>query len=765
MQIAVYGKGGIGKSTVSANLSAALASLGEKVLQIGCDPKHDSTRLLHHGQKVRTVLDYILNTPPDEQRASDILMEGYLGIGCIEAGGPRPGKGCAGRGILTSFDFLNEHSVLKPYSTVVYDVLGDVVCGGFAVPVRPQYAQAIFLVTSGEAMAIYAANNILCGIRNLDPEGKRIAGIIYNSRGAGDEKEKVYDFAKAVGLPVCASIPRSENFLKAERKAQTLIEMDTGSREAEIFLGLAKDIREGLKLYAASPLSEEQMELFMQGKSTEEVLADTKAKSKEDAEFASFGDCESCSNGSAAGHGMPEKGSSLPGTKDEEKEEKNEIRPIQKKRALSDPFSRMPLFGCAYRGAVDLAVQVKDAAVLGHAPKSCTSYAANGITSYGRNGLFARGIIYPAFIPQHFDNTDITMEDAIFGGVEHAREKALALAKKGIKDIIAVTACIPGLSGDDLEPLKKELKSMGVDMYIVKTDGVSEGSYNEGMALCYKTLAKEAVKPVNTLDKDSINLVYELSWSLKTQDDHLILEEILRELGIRVNCRFLYDTTMEDINGFLKAPYSLMAREDKLGLEIKEIFEKQYGCRFLEGTLPKGFGESKSFVLELGKLYGKEEEAKKLIEKYTALYEEGLRDLKKMFEGKRVMIFLGGPCEWLEELADDLSLDVIASFRPQKDSRKEPGWNHRYSANWKDDVKTFLDDIKRLDPDMVLSSEPAVLSDMDSAGKKGGIFIGRDIGAGFLSALDEANKWQGLLGRELKGRWKNDRRVFEKHYC
>ena len=177
MQIAVYGKGGIGKSTMSANLSAALAACGSKVLQIGCDPKHDSTRLLHHGRKVVTILDYLLNTPEDEQKLDDVLMTGFLDTGCVEAGGPRPGMGCAGRGILTAFDFLNQFHAMEHYDQIVYDVLGDVVCGGFAVPVRRQYANAVFLVTSGESMAIYAANNILCGIKNLNPNGSQIAGL------------------------------------------------------------------------------------------------------------------------------------------------------------------------------------------------------------------------------------------------------------------------------------------------------------------------------------------------------------------------------------------------------------------------------------------------------------------------------------------------------------------------------------------------------------------------------------------------------------
>ena len=170
-EIAIYGKGGIGKSTLTANLSAAMALRGERVLQIGCDPKHDSTRLLMHGKRITTVLNYIRDTATLDQKREDILFTGFGGTGCIEAGGPKPGVGCAGRGIITAFELLDRFHIKENYDVIMYDVLGDVVCGGFAVPIRREYANERFVVTSGEYMSIYAANNILRGIktRTLTP--------------------------------------------------------------------------------------------------------------------------------------------------------------------------------------------------------------------------------------------------------------------------------------------------------------------------------------------------------------------------------------------------------------------------------------------------------------------------------------------------------------------------------------------------------------------------------------------------------------------
>ena len=247
IKIAIYGKGGIGKSTTTANLSAALSVAGYKVMQIGCDPKSDSTKCLMGGEKIPTVLDKIRDKGAGNVELDDIVYSGFNGILCVEAGGPTPGIGCAGRGIITAFEKLEELGAFEHYKPdiVLYDALGDVVCGGFAMPIRGGYAEHVLIVTSGEMMALYAASNIASAVKNFGKRGyAKLSGIILNSRNIVDEQKLVYKAAEEIGGEVISVIPRDKAVQEAEAVGQTVIEALPNSDMAEAYRSLAKTVLE-----------------------------------------------------------------------------------------------------------------------------------------------------------------------------------------------------------------------------------------------------------------------------------------------------------------------------------------------------------------------------------------------------------------------------------------------------------------------------------------------------------------------------------------
>lgn len=246
IKIAIYGKGGIGKSTTTSNIAQALAKKGYKVMQIGCDPKSDSTKNLMGGRRIPTVLEQI-RAKGERISLTDIVFEGYGGVLCVEAGGPTPGIGCAGRGIITAFEKLEALEAYETYKpdVVLYDVLGDVVCGGFAMPIRGGYADDVFIVTSGEMMALYAASNIAQAVANFGKRGyARYAGVILNSRNIDNEYELVRQAVAEIGGEIVHVIPRDKTVQEAENQGKTVVEAFPESTMAACYSQLADKIME-----------------------------------------------------------------------------------------------------------------------------------------------------------------------------------------------------------------------------------------------------------------------------------------------------------------------------------------------------------------------------------------------------------------------------------------------------------------------------------------------------------------------------------------
>ncbi|SHJ96406.1 Mo-nitrogenase iron protein subunit NifH [Anaerocolumna jejuensis DSM 15929] len=263
-QIAIYGKGGIGKSTTTQNLTAGLAESGKKIMVVGCDPKADSTRLLLGTLAQRTVLDTLRETGDDIELDS-ILRKGFGGIKCVESGGPEPGVGCAGRGIITSIGLLEQlGAYTEELDYVFYDVLGDVVCGGFAMPIREGKAKEIYIVASGEMMSLYAANNISKGIAKYAQKGGvRLGGIICNSRNVDREIDLLSAFAAELNTQLIYFVPRNNVVQRAEINRKTVIEYAPEDHQAQEYRNLAKAIDENKYFTIPKPMSQERLEQIL----------------------------------------------------------------------------------------------------------------------------------------------------------------------------------------------------------------------------------------------------------------------------------------------------------------------------------------------------------------------------------------------------------------------------------------------------------------------------------------------------------------------
>lgn len=733
-EIAIYGKGGIGKSTLSSNISAALSMAGKKVLQIGCDPKHDSTRLLMGGKRITTVLDYIKCVNPTDYKTEDILTCGFCGTGCIEAGGPTPGVGCAGRGIITAFELIDKLHIKEQYDTIVYDVLGDVVCGGFAVPIRREYADTVFLVTSGEYMSIYAANNILRGIKNYDGQERRVAGILYNCRNVKNEDERIKAFSEAVGLPVFAKVPRNDIFALAEKKNVTVMEMTEGRNEiAEIFNDIAARILSGPKLYPAKPLSDEDLEeVILNGKTLP-------AASKTASEVRTASD----------------------------EEDKKDYDGYQSGYLSKNVLRDEPLHGCAFNGAMNMSIHIRDAVILAHSPKSCIYLSYQGVSSSGRRRLFERGVILPSSIVPNMVSTEMTEDDMVFGGTEKLLDTVLKIKNRRPrpKAVIVVSSCPAGIIGDDIEKAKA-LSEPDFPVIILKADGNLTGDYLQGMLMTYTQLARQIIEPAAAVCQNTVNVIFEKVVSKNTESNFNTMSRYLSRMGVRVNCRFLCNTDFDSLKNFCSAPLNLLAYKDYTGIILEDFFKKEYGSEFYEDPFPVGFAETESWLKGVGKFFGKEREAEEITEQNRRIYRERIGNVRKSLAGKKLMVVTyNHDLDWILKTAMDAGMDIVKLCI--LNNSQDEGFRSRLpetAAIEKEenyDRENRVRDLKKYRPDILLSNYETAADRQYCITDT--IPMCPDVG--FFSGLEMAERWAGLFNMNLEGEWQNDRKLFDKYYA
>ena len=754
-QIAVYGKGGIGKSTLSANISAALSLNNKRILQIGCDPKHDSTKLLMRGLSIPTVLDYIKTKSPLEYRKSDILFEGFGKIGCIEAGGPKPGVGCAGRGIITAFELLETLHIKDNYDMIVYDVLGDVVCGGFAVPIRREYSDSIFIVTSGEYMSLYAANNILRGIQNYDENRPRLLGILYNSRNVKNEDDRVYKFAEAVKLPVFARIPRDDIFARAEKANVTVLELTQNEKNpvADIFKGIAKRICEGTEHFAANPLTDDELEALIlsnEGAITKASHSATSSPKQEEEDTFSCScetaePCEACTGISSG----------------QEESTSDYDAPYLSKNVIRDE----PLHGCAFNGAMTMSSNLKDAVILAHSPKSCTYLSIQTISSAGRRTLFERGNILPSSLIPNVLSTDMSETDMVFGGSENllSKVKSILNSKSPPPAIVIVSSCPSGIIGDDIDDALS-LSTERTKIVTVKAEGNLTGDYLQGMLMAYTSLAKQIIDRNVEKRERTVNIVFEKVVARNTEMNFQRLKTFLTRMNISVNCRFLCNTSYASLRDFCSAELNLLAYRDYTGKILEDFFIKEYGASFFEKQFPIGFKETSDWLLALGKHFDASNEAKSIISENEIIYQNRIKSVRPKLKGKKLMIITyNHELDWILNAALDCGMKIVKicvlNFSQDEGFRSSLPEIDGIEVVENYDKDERSSDIKRLKPDIILSnyepvSEQSYITDTIPMCPDNGFFTG----------LEMVERWSRLFSKSKEGEWLNDRKLFDKYY-
>jgi len=652
------------------------------------------------GDTVPTVLEYNRDVRPGDRRLEDIVHRGFGGIRCVEAGGPQPGVGCAGRGILSTFETLAELGIGGiDIDHTIYDVLGDVVCGGFAVPLRREYADAVLIVTSGEFMSLYAANNILRGVLSYDGASSRIAGVVFNSRGAEDEERMVRAFADAVSLPIIARLPRSHLIALSEAGGRTVVEAFPGSEEATIFNRLAAMV-DGLssgsgKLYPALPLADDALERAVLSRSP---------------------------SPRAQRSISPEPSRTI---------ERSSTRPSHR-RAGPDRI----VHGCAFAGAVSSTMQLRDSVTIVHGPLSCTNMVRHYLSYRTVRHDGARRPSQANMISTRMDSGSM-----VFGGTGELDQAIRTAASQGYDLLFIVTTCPSGLMGEDVNGVAERVQggTRPVRVVVVPADGNMMGDFSKGIVgagLAAASLIDGSVEP----EEDTVNIVGEKNLATNRDRGHAAMMGILDQLGVKVNCRYLSDTTWSEVKGFRKGGICLVANDDPSTMAIMDALATRTGAAAFPTPFPRGLTESIIWTGRLGELFDREREAERLIRAKQLEYETAISEHLPHLVGKKVLIAsVDDRVGWIVQLADDLGMEVVkAGVGPSPTvSGGGAACDIQYDYRWPD----LEADVARLRPDLVLC-HPAFSADLRGMRYA---YIPYTPDVGFEAGLPLARRWSNLV--------------------
>ena len=608
-KVAVYGKGGIGKSTVSANISYELASRGYRVLQVGCDPKHDSTRLLLKGEAQPTIL-YTIRIKDDVQR-EDVVRVGSLGVECAEAGGPRPGIGCAGRGVITAVDTLDSLGVGRDSDFIIYDVLGDVVCGGFAVPMRGDNTDAVIIVTSGEFMSLYAANNIMKGLRNFDSGRGRLLGLVFNSRG-DDDGRMVELLSEGTGTEIIARIPRSKDFADAESRGMTLMECHPDSPGSDSIRSIVDRIVDasasGEGMCTPRPLDDEQISRLASGL---QVIGTDRITEQQ---------CPGhCFNG------------------------------------------RNVVASCATHGALAVLNRIKDIAVLIHGPSSCAFLMGYAQNREYMNGRGSRIYGTTPFSGNVF-STGMDGSDSIFGGTLVLESKLRELADRGYPAIAVISSCVTGIIGDDTRNTVARIDSEypNCRMFTVEADGNISGNKFSGYNKVSEALLDLVDKNVEKR-KGYVNILCDTFKKANRPDYNRLITTLLDIFHLKVNTSMVDVCLLEDIRRLPSAELNLRLYDNEETDLISHLLEERFGMETARSIIPVGTSETVSWIDEMAEKFDMEEEARRAKEMMDASRKDGISQYGHLFEGERVLVSVLDPVNlrWISEVLGEVGMEIL----------------------------------------------------------------------------------------------------------